>query len=180
MFHGLARIAVPWPVHGRLKNRPRIDPSLIESVLCSPAVLADVDPTTLAASQSWILAEHVGYYLSGQWEYTGRTSADPWAHVNRFPLVLPDHQGRLTIVAGHHRAAAARLLGQPLRARVAAAPTSAAGALTPSLLLSPGEDPRTAHDELRARGLDEAEIAFAFHVARPGARDHRTHSDARG
>ena len=167
MFKGAPKIPVPWPYHGRLKGRPKIDPQLIEQVLATPAVLAELDPSTLNANQPWILEQHVAYYLTQQWHHTGRTSADRWDAGNRFPLVLPDHRGRPTIVCGHHRAAAALLEGRPLLARVAPGEWDVAAALTPTLFVAPGDDGRLQADELRRRGLDEAEIRMAFAVARP-------------
>ncbi len=167
MFKGAPKTTVPWPQGGRLRGIPKIDPRLIRDVLASPAVLAEVDPTTLHANQPWIVAEHVAYYLGDQWRRTGRTSADRWEAANRFPLVLPDYRGRPTIVAGHHRSAAALLRGEPVLARVAPGTWDAPAHLTPSLVLAPTDDPATATDELRQRGLDDDEIRFAFRVARP-------------
>lgn len=168
LFNGAPKVPAPWPLHGRLRHRPRVLPSDIDAVLATPATLVEVDPRTLAASQPWILAEHVGYYLGDEWQVTGRTSADQWAPMNRFPLVLPDHQGRLTIVAGHHRAAAAMLRNQPLLARVAPGSWEAPAALTPTLYLDASDDSGTAEVELRRRGLTDDEIRFALMLARPG------------
>ena len=167
MFKGAPRIPTPWTVHATLKHLPRIDEERVQRVLASPAALAEVDPGTLAASQPWILSEHVAYYLGDAWWRTGRTSADQWSPMNRFPLVLPDYLGRLTIVAGHHRAAAALLRGRPLLARVAPGSHDQSAALSPSLVLPPDGDGTAEADELRRRGLDDAEIRFAFAVARP-------------
>jgi len=167
LFKGAPRIPTPWTVHATLKHLPRIGEELVQQVLASPATLAEVDPTSLAASQPWILSEHVAYYLGDAWWRTGRTSADQWSPMNRFPLVLPDYQGRLTIVAGHHRAAAALLRERPLLARITPGSPDQTAALTPSLMLPPGGDGAVEADELRRRGLDDAEIRFAFAVARP-------------
>lgn len=167
MFKGAARIPAPWPVHARLKSTPKFDHDTVAQVLASPAVLTQIDPGELAANQPWILAEHVAYYLGDTWLLTGRTSADRGEPMNRFPLVLPDYLGRLTIVAGHHRAAAARLRGEQLLARVAPGLPQQPAALTPSLALAPGSDGVAETEVLRRRGLDEAEIRFAFAVARP-------------
>lgn len=167
LFRGAPKTTVPWPVHGQLKTMPKIDPRLVEAVLATPAVLTQVDPTSLSANQPWVVAEHVAYYLGDRWSHTGRTSADQGDRGNRFPLVLPDHRGRPTIVAGHHRATAALLLGRPLLARVAPGTWDVPAALTPTLFVAPGDDGAAEADELRRRGLDEAEIRFAFAVARP-------------
>jgi hypothetical protein len=167
LFAGAPRTPVPWPRSGRLKHAPNIDPALVNSVLSSPAVLVEVDPRSLHANQPWLLAEHVAYYLTDTWWRTGRTARDQWAVMNRFPLVLPDHRNRLTIVAGHHRAAAAMLRGEPLMARVAPGSWDVPAALTPSVFLGPGDDHSTAFATLRPLGLDDVEIRFALDVARP-------------
>ena len=167
MFHGAPRIVVPWPYPGGLKSVDRIDQNQVRQVLASPAVLTEVDPTTLNANQTWILAEHVASSLTDQWQGTGRTSANQWEVMNRFPLVLPDYRGRPTIVAGHHRAAAAMLLGRPLLARVAPGACDAPGALTPSMYLQPTDDAAAAREKLSPLGLTDDEIDFAISVARP-------------
>lgn len=71
------------------------------------------------ASQPWVLRHHVEYYLSSVWETTGRTSADMHQVGNRYPLVYLDAAGGRTILAGHHRSAAALLEGRPVLARIA-------------------------------------------------------------
>jgi hypothetical protein len=101
LFKGAPKIDAPWPRRGGLRGVPKVDPALVAEVLASPAVLVEVDPTTLNANQSWIVAEHVAYYLTDQWHTTGRTSAQQWEVMNRFPLVLPDYRGRPTIMAAY-------------------------------------------------------------------------------
>ena len=167
LFKGAPKIAAPWPRRGGLRGVPRVDPALVAGVLASPAVLAEVDPTTLNANQSWIVAEHVAYYLTDQWHVTGRTSADQWEIMNRFPLVLPDYRGRPTIMAGHHRAAAAMLRGEPLVARVTPGSWQVPVALTPSVHLEPTDDVAVARRLLSPLGLSDDEIDFAIGVARP-------------
>lgn len=62
--------------------------------------LTEVDPTELFATQTWVLRAHVAYYLSGEWERTGRTSADMHQRANRYPLIYLDGRGQLLILAG--------------------------------------------------------------------------------
>jgi hypothetical protein len=156
---------VPWAFAALRKGQSSTDLTAIDAILRSRVVLCEVVPTTLYASQPYILVEHVRYYLGDEWEYTGRTAADRHSVLNRFPLVLPDQRGNLRIVAGHHRAAAALISGQPLLARtrpgIAADPT----ALTVTVQVKENQDPGPALGELRTRGLSEAEILFARRVA---------------
>jgi hypothetical protein len=56
----------------------------------------------------------------GRWELSGRPSADQYAEANRFPIVVPDRDGRPIILSGHHRTAAALIEGRPVRARIVA------------------------------------------------------------
>ncbi|MCC5952036.1 MAG: hypothetical protein JJU45_08060 [Acidimicrobiia bacterium] len=159
----------------------------------SPFV-ADIDPRRLTATQPWVLRHHVTYYLTPTWHTTGLTSADRATLSNRYPLVAAVDD-RLILLGGHHRAMAALLAGQPLRARVAA-DASAAIAVLPRLLVGstwPGPhlttaDPQdasralhsgtvtvpdldTASATLHAAGFDAARIADRMSVA--AGRPHR-------
>ena len=109
-------------------------------MLAQPVDLVDVDPRQLWASQPWVVRHHAAYYRTGEWERTGRTSADHWVELNQFPVVV-ERRGRSIIVAGHHRATAALIDGRPLRVRVAA--RGGRVAVTPLLFVdaSGGEEP---------------------------------------
>ena len=49
---------------------------------------------------------------------TGRTAADPHSVGNKYPTVYVRPSGQWDILSGHHRATAALLKGEALRARV--------------------------------------------------------------
>lgn len=115
--HGADRIVCPFPQAPRLKNVPGPKSLFSYELISSPARLTFVDPRQLHGSQSWILRQHVTYYLGDRWELTGIPSAEDTA-ANRFPTVVKDDDGRLVIVAGHHRAAAALIKGEQLLCRL--------------------------------------------------------------
>ena len=118
-FKGAPRIIVPWPSAGRRKGEPRVPVAGIEHLLTCPPRLHEVDPRILFASQPWVLRTHAAYYLTGEWELTGRTSADMHSSANRFPT-FAERRGQLVIVTGHHRSMAALIEGRPVLARVVA------------------------------------------------------------
>ena len=66
-----------------------------------------------------MLRTHAAYYLTGEWEITGRTSADMHSIANRYPTFV-DRRGQLIIATGHHRSLAALIEGRPVLARVVA------------------------------------------------------------
>jgi hypothetical protein len=86
------------------KRGPTFDHSALRLLLAEAADMGEVDPRTLHASQNWIVRAHVAYYLTGEWEHAGRTSADRDIELSRFPVVVQDAASRSVIVAGHHRA----------------------------------------------------------------------------
>ncbi|MFZ4434776.1 MAG: hypothetical protein ACOYOQ_16415 [Microthrixaceae bacterium] len=90
-----------------------------------------------------MLRQHVEYYTTGEWERTGRTSADQDKASNLYPVVVIDHLGRHVIKAGHHRATAALLEGRPLLARVFPSKPDTAVAVLPHLLV--GRSSRIPH-----------------------------------
>lgn len=136
-------ILCPWRRAGRLKaGDPVLDKNTAE-VLQAPIWLSLVDPRRLWASQPRVLRIHAAYYLTGEWERTGITSADQHVAANRFPVIVPDRLGRLIIRTGHHRSLAALVEGRPLVCRLATAPPDGAVALTPRLLV--GETSRLEH-----------------------------------
>lgn len=110
------RVVTPWPTLPSLKGGPRI-PSA-DHVFRSAPALTRIDPRVLWCTQPWILRHHVQYYLTGEWERTGRTSADQDKIPNRYPLVVADDRGRLAILTGHHRSAVALLEGRDVLVRM--------------------------------------------------------------
>lgn len=133
-FRDLPKVAVPWPVAGRLRHMPPAWRLATPEALARPVHLTEVDPRQLHASQSWVLRHHVDYYLSGRWEVTGITSADRDKDWNRYPVVVRDHHDRLVIAVGHHRSLAAVVEGRPVLARVIDGEPDEAVALVPHVL----------------------------------------------
>jgi hypothetical protein len=108
----------PWPTAGRQKGQPSFDREKVNAVLRQPPELHEFDPRNLHATQPRVVRQHAEYYAK-QNEYgtTGRTSADQDNVGNQYPVVYSDQRGRNIILTGHHRALAALVNGQPLRAR---------------------------------------------------------------
>jgi hypothetical protein len=108
----------PWPKAGRQKHTPAFDQELVTRELSGPPNLQEFDPRNLHATQPRVLSEHVGYYMDQPtYSQTGRTARDQDNVGNQYPFVYQDRRGRNLLLAGHHRATAALLRGEPLRAR---------------------------------------------------------------
>ena len=163
VFRGGDRSVVPWPRVGRVKGSAPPDPRIVE-LLGGPVHLTEVDPLELHASQAYVVRHHaVHYALTDLWEATGRTSADMGQRANRFPIIAPDHVGRLVIRSGHHRSLAALLAGRPVLARLVGADSCGTISVTPRV---PLDDEAVVR--LQALGLDEEQIVDRLHVARGG------------
>ncbi len=156
-FGGHSQIVVPWPRPGRLKGVPLYDRDVVARFVAEQPRLVEVDPTDLFATQNWVLRSHVAYYLTGEWERTGRTSADMHQRANRYPLIYPDDRGRLLILAGHHRSMAARIEGRTVQARLVGATPDTGVAVTPSVICATKE-PVALRGRLAADGLTDIEV----------------------
>jgi hypothetical protein len=82
----------------------------------------DVDPRRLKATQPSVTRAGVEYYMGEAHRRTGETFADRMSSGNRYPVIYSRTHpvtGRVDdmILSGHHRATAALLSGQFLRAR---------------------------------------------------------------
>ncbi len=142
------RRVVPWPLAPRRKGQPYVAQEDVVRLLTGPPSLADLDPRLMHATQTFCVASHVGYYLTGTWERTGITSADPGVASNRYPLVWIDDEGRQILLGGHHRSLAALLDGRPVRCRVLRTDPDGAIALLPVLLIGESASvPTTATDD---------------------------------
>ena len=144
LFAGAAKVVCPFP---RAVGRKHRTSDEVRPALDGPVHLSLVDPRDLWSSQGWVLRQHVDYYTTGEWERSGRTSADQGKASNLYPVVVIDHLGRQVIKAGHHRATAALLEGRPLLARVFPSKPDAAVAVLPHLLL--GRSSRIPHVRCR-------------------------------
>ena len=133
-FAGAPKVIVPWPSAGRRKTERRIPEVEVGGLIAGPARLHEIDPRVLFATQPWVVQEHAAYYLTGEWEITGRTSADMHSWANRYPTLV-ERRGQLLIATGHHRSLAAIIQGRPVLARVVAADAQPV-AVTPHLAIS--------------------------------------------
>lgn len=154
VFHGGDRIVCPWPSARRLKGQPLVAPDTVATLLAGGPYLTDVDPRRLRCTQTWVLHQHLTWYLTGEWERTGTTSADRGKAHNRYPLIYEDQWGELVILAGHHRSMAALVEGRPVRARVLRPAAATSVAVLPNLLVA---DPATV--PFRTTVTDNAGIA---------------------
>ena len=105
----------PWPRAGQSKRRGSFDQGRVDDALRNP-VLSEVDPRNLHSTQPSITRQGVDYYMGSEYEETGRTFADQGQAGNRYPVVYSREDGQNLALSGHHRAAAALLRGETLRA----------------------------------------------------------------
>lgn len=124
MFPGETSEALaPWQGAGGLKHRQPYEQPKVSAALRQPeSSLVDVDPRNLKATQPSVTRAGVDYYMGSEHRRTGRTWKDQADPGNRYPVIY----GRThpvtgavdnLILSGHHRATAALLSGQFLRAR---------------------------------------------------------------
>ena len=112
------KVVVPWPDAPTLRTMPKgYDPAFIADRFAN-VELSPIDPASLHGTQPWILRQHVEYYLSGEYERTGLTSADRNQPLNWRPVIYQRRDGRRLIVSGHHRSAAALLMRRAVWARL--------------------------------------------------------------
>jgi len=138
-FKGAPQVNVPWPSAGRRKSEPRIPASEVKALVAGSARLHEVDPRTLFATQPWVLRAHTDCYSTGEWEVSGRTSADMHSFANRYPTFV-ERRGQLIIATGHHRSLVALIEGRPVLARIASSDAQPV-AITPHLAIVAIEPP---------------------------------------
>lgn len=168
---------VPWeraaPLGRCTPGQRRAVSSLIGSRPGS-GLFTDLDPRSLRASQPGLTRAGVAYYLGDEYRRSGRTYADQFDAANKYPVVHA-RGSDLVLLTGHHRAAAALLLGEPLRARVAALdqPTEPSGgvAVTPSLFVG-GTAPPVAHERCVQTWHAEVWINLGATAWLPAAQAH--------
>lgn len=107
----------PWPRAPRSKVRQSYNKEIVAQELRSPASLKEVDPRQLHATQPSIRHEALAHYMEDDFNRSGIPYADKANIGNKFPLVYEREDGINMLLSGHHRAAAALLKGEPLRAR---------------------------------------------------------------
>lgn len=119
LFTGHTTTITPWPHIGKSKQyglyTPEENENIQTEIRRQPPQIREFDPRELYSSQSGIAQSHVRYYLTDEYQKTGRTSADQHALGNQYPVILQRSSGRNAILSGHHRATAALLRGVPLR-----------------------------------------------------------------
>jgi hypothetical protein len=125
MFGDRLTTAVPWAQAHRSKRLRSYDLDRVWAVIREVNrhdSLAELDPRDLHATQPSVTKEGVTYYLGSRYFETGRTFADREKAENRVPVIYSRMGGQRLILTGHHRAAAAILLGQPLLALLVRGP----------------------------------------------------------
>lgn len=129
VFPGGSTTNAPWPSAGGLKSDMAPEyraarSEAIAKVLQAPPELVDVDPRTLSKNQPSVTRAGVQHYLSNpQFHETGETFADQGNSGNRYPTVYRRARDQSNIIlSGHHRAMAALMRGQALKARIVEGP----------------------------------------------------------
>lgn len=120
-----AKAPVPWRQPIQNKRRQMYSPDIVHHALSQPISpehgLVPIDPRHLQATQPHLVRAAVQHYMGDQFRTTGQTFADQHNVGNRYPFVYSrTREGGETdhiLLAGHHRAAAALLKGEPLMAR---------------------------------------------------------------
>jgi hypothetical protein len=122
VFKGHLIVPAPFQRAGRSKQFQDYEVDKVhELIRRSPEGLRDVDPSYLLSTQPSVTRPGVNYYLSGEYERTGKTFADQSHAGNIYPVVYERESERgiePMLLSGHHRATAALIKGEPLRALV--------------------------------------------------------------
>lgn len=127
LFKGSDITGVPFPRAARLKAVKDYDEDLVRRSLREPPQLEEFDPRALHATQPNVTRGGVDYYMGGEYGRTGTTYADQGNAGNRHPFVyvregMAEGPPTPMLLSGHHRATAALLKGEPLRARIVRGP----------------------------------------------------------
>jgi hypothetical protein len=113
----------PWRQAGGLKTHMPFEQEKVNEAVRQPeSSLTDVDPRNLKATQPYIMRAPLEHYMHPQAQESGRTYADREQAGNRYPVIYSRTHPATgdvenLILSGHHRATAALLGGQFLRAR---------------------------------------------------------------
>jgi hypothetical protein len=124
VFHGNPTGVPPFPRAGRRKDRWDYDREAVRQALLvpGPPQLEEVDPRELSCTQGGLQRPAVVFYLGIEHRLTGEPFANKTNAGNRHPVVYRRDDGTTMILSGHHRATAALLRAEPLRARVLEGP----------------------------------------------------------
>lgn len=123
MFPGGKPLATTvWPDAPKPKRGQAYDRDRVRTALSQPPDLREVDPRFLHSTQPRVTRSGLSYYMSDEYDLTGRTHADQNVTSNQYPLVYQKDTGHNLILAGHHRSTAALLRGRPLRTRIVEGP----------------------------------------------------------
>jgi hypothetical protein len=118
------RLTSPTPFQsaGRVKSHKDYDESLVARSITHPHEfpIQDVDPRELRATQASVTKDGVSHYMRGGSEY-GKQNGDHRLG-NDVPRIYHREDGQKLILSGHHRATAALLKGEPLKAIVIKGP----------------------------------------------------------
>ena len=126
IFGGQAKAPVPWKQPIMRRDRQTYNPEVVRNELLQPVSrehgLVPVDPRHLQATQPHLVRAAVEHYMSDQFKQTGQRFADQHNVGNHHPFVYSRQRDNADepdeiLLAGHHRAAAALLKGEPLMAR---------------------------------------------------------------
>lgn len=118
-----ATTIVPWAEAGRRKAVRDVADELVRRGLTEVPRLHEIDPRPLRATQPAVTRAGVDYYVHDTaYPRLGLTYADRDKIANAFPFIYRREDGQQLILAGHHRAAAALVLGMPLLALVVDGP----------------------------------------------------------
>lgn len=118
----------PWEGMSRTKADQDYDSEVVKDALRHPPQPVDIDPRGVRATQPSITKGGVKYYAEDEtYRETGETYADKANVGNKFPMVYQregkdGRPGENLLLSGHHRAAAALVKGEPLRAIIVRGP----------------------------------------------------------
>lgn len=122
LFKGHLIVPAPFQRAGRSKLHEDYEVDKVhELIRRSPEGMQEIDPRYLLSTQPSVTRPGVNYYMGDEYQRTGRTYADQTHSGNVYPVVYERESERgiePMLLSGHHRATAALIKGEPLRALV--------------------------------------------------------------
>lgn len=114
---------VPWPQMARRRDVKDYDPEIVRQALLDPPRLQLIDPRSLRATQPNITQGGVDFYMNDDaYRHLGKTFENGDKLGNKYPFIYIREDGQALTLAGHHRATAALLKGEPLEAIIVHGP----------------------------------------------------------